>query len=144
MKKRHSVSRKIASAKIICTSPCVCLTPMGSSMVPVPYMIWAKLDDGGDTVTNVSFNGHEAFTMNSHTTTCYGNEPGTGGGIISGVNLGYCRPLTNKDNMTIKGKKVIHDDCVFGMNCHSPKGVYNTTGKLFYDDRGDLNKVQKS
>ncbi len=135
MKKRSSVSRKIQNAKIICTSPCVCLTPRGKSMLPVPYMIWAKLDDSSETVDNITFNGQEAFTMNSHTTKCFGNEQGVGGGVISGVNLGYCRPLNNKKNMKVKGKEAIHDDCIFGMNCPSPQGVYNTKGKLYYDDR---------
>jgi hypothetical protein len=45
--------------------------------------------DASRTVPSVLFGGQEAFTMNSRITTLKGNEPGTGGGVASGVHLGY-------------------------------------------------------
>lgn len=120
--------------KIVCLAPCVCKTPMGSSMVPVPYMIVASLKDATRTVPTVLFGGEEAFTMNSRITTLTGNEPGTGGGIVSGVNVGWCRPQTNKPSFVVGGNPVIQHDCVYEMNCSGPDGSSNTIGKLIYPE----------
>lgn len=73
-------------ATIICLSPCICLTPLGKEMLPVPYMITAKLGNKIKTAKKCRFNGKEVFTMDSRVTTCTGNEAGTGGGVQSGVN----------------------------------------------------------
>jgi hypothetical protein len=118
--------------QIICLAPCVCNTPAGSAMVPVPYMIISSLADACRTVPSVLFGGEEAFTMNSRITTLKGNEPGTGGGVASGVHLGYSRPQTNKSSFYAGGYQVIQHDCVFEMNCNGPDGPSNTVGKLNY------------
>jgi hypothetical protein len=118
--------------QIICLAPCVCLTPMGPSPVPVPYMIVSDLKDAVRTSATVLFGGEEAFTMNSRISTLTGNEPGTAGGVASGVNLGYSRPLTNKSSVIVGGYQVIQHDCVFEMNCNGPEGPSNTLGKLIY------------
>lgn len=120
---------------ITCLSPCVCLTPRGGAMVPVPYMIISKLDWSTRTIPNVSFGGDEAFTMDSRTTKVEGNEPGTGGGVSSGVNVGWCRPQSNKTSFFVQGHQVIQDDCVFEMNCSGPDGASNTVGKISYNDQ---------
>ena len=120
---------------IVCLSPDVCLTPRGSKNVPVPYMIVSKLDWSVRAVTNVTFCGEQAFTMDSRTRQVTGNEPGTGGGVQSGVNLGWCRPQSNKSNFFVNGQQIIQDDCIFEMNCAGPQGSSNTLGKLVIDDR---------
>jgi len=119
---------------IVCLSPCVCLTPMGSRLVPVPYMIMSRLAWSERTVSNVTFGGDEAFTMDSRTDKVVGNEPGVGGGVVSGVNLGWCRPQSNKTNFFVHGHQVIQHDCVYEMNCSGPEGPSNTVGKLNYSD----------
>ncbi|GGA84854.1 hypothetical protein GCM10011491_10540 [Brucella endophytica] len=131
----HSAARYAKKGNsIVCLSPDVCLTPRGSKDVPVPYMIVSKLEWSERTVSNVSFGGDEAFTMASRTGTVTGNEPGTGGGVQSGVNVGWCRPQSNKSNFFVKGQQVIQDDCLYEMNCTGPDGSSNTVGKLAYDD----------
>lgn len=120
---------------IVCLSPDVCLTPRGSKDVPVPYMIVSKLDWSERTVPNVTFGGDEAFTMNSRTRQVTGNEPGTSGGTQSGVNVGWCRPQSNKSSFLVSGHQVLQHDCLFEMNCSGPDGSSNTLGKLAYDDR---------
>ncbi len=50
------------TAWIICLSPDVCNTPVGSSVVPIPYMIASKLEWGKQTVSNVRLGGEQAFT----------------------------------------------------------------------------------
>jgi hypothetical protein len=104
-------------------------------MVPVPYMIISKLEWSARTISNVSFGGDEAFTMDSRTTKVEGNEPGTGGGVSSGVNVGWCRPQSNKSSFFVEGKQVIQDNCIFEMNCNGPDGASNTIGKISYSDR---------
>lgn len=90
-------------AMIVCLAPDVCLTPIGSSMVPVPYMIISRLDWSESTVSNTSFAGQEAFTMASRTKKVTGNEAGKGGGAKSGVNRGWYRPISNKSSFLSTG-----------------------------------------
>jgi len=105
---------------IVCLSPDVCQTPRGGKMVPVPYMIVSQLGWSERTVSNVEFGGEAAFTMNSRTAMVTGNEGGTGGGIGSSVNVGWCRPQSNKSSFFVSGHQVIQDDCLFEMNCDGP------------------------
>lgn len=120
---------------IVCLSPDVCRTPRGGKMVPVPYMIVSKLEWSERTVPNVTFGDQPAFTMNSRTAKVTGNEAGTGGGVQSGVNVGWCRPQSNKSSFLVEGYQVIQDDCLYEMNCSGPDGSSNTLGRLGYDDR---------
>jgi hypothetical protein len=48
---------KDAAAKITCLAPDVCLTPMGSIMVPVPYKITAHFNVTEDTAPKVNYGG---------------------------------------------------------------------------------------
>jgi len=118
---------------IVCLSPDVCLTPRGSNNVPVPYMIVSRLEWSERTVSNVTFGGEQAFTMDSRTGQVTGNEPGMGGGVQSGVNAGWCRPQSNKTDFIVNGYQILQDDCLFEMNCSGPNGAANTIGKLVFD-----------
>jgi hypothetical protein len=131
----NTAARKHAPGmQIVCLAPCVCKTPMGATPVPVPYMIVGDLKNAMRTVESVLFAGEEAFTMNSRITTVTGNEAGTAGGVASGVNLGWCRPQTNKPSVFLNGYELIQHDCVFEMNCAGPEGSLNTLGKLIYPE----------
>ena len=55
-------------AMIVCLAPDICKTPIGGSMVPVPYMIVSRLDWSQQTIPNTTFAGREAFTMARFTT----------------------------------------------------------------------------
>ena len=127
-------ARDTGDGILVSIYPDVCLTPCGSTMVPVPYMIVSKLDWSKRTVPDVTFRSDEAFTMDSRTDKVTGNEAGTGGGIVSGVNRGWCRPQSNKTNFFVKGHQVIQHDCIYEMNCAGPNGPSNTVGKLNYSD----------
>lgn len=116
--------------QIVCLAPDVCLTPIGSSVVPIPYMIISKLEWAEKTVSNTSFGGQSAFTMASRTNRVTGDEAGSKGGVASGVNKGWCRPTSNKSSFTIGGQQVIQHDCVYEMNCAGPDGPPNTLGKV--------------
>lgn len=120
------------SAKIICMAPDVCLTPVGSSIVPIPYMIISELNWSTRTVSHTSFTGLESFNMNSRTNKVTGDEPGSKGGVKSGVNKGWCRPKSKKTSIFVDGKQLLHNDNLYEMNCSGPEGPGNTIGRLNY------------
>ncbi|RJE86546.1 DUF4150 domain-containing protein [Paracoccus onubensis] len=120
------------SAVIVCLAPDVCKTPVGSAIVPIPYMIISKLSWSQKTTKTAEFTGMEAFTMASRTDKVTGDEPGTAGGIKSGVNRGWCRPKSNKSTVFIEGRELLQNDNLYEMNCAGPEGVSNTIGKLVY------------
>ncbi len=126
-------ARKKKKARIICLTPCVCKTPLGKKVVPVPYMISANLEDSVNLSQKCNMNGDPVFTMDSRVTCCTGNEAGTAGGVVSGVNTGWCRPKTHTSMMRIEGAFVVRDGDEFEMNCAGPDGASNTIGQLYFE-----------
>lgn len=120
------------SAKIVCLAPDVCKTPVGSSVVPIPYMIVSELSWSQKTISSTELTGLKAFTMASRTDKVTGNEPGTAGGVSSGVNVGWCRPKSNKSTVFIEGRELLENDNLYEMNCSGPDGASNTLGRLVY------------
>ncbi|RYG89192.1 DUF4150 domain-containing protein [Loktanella sp. IMCC34160] len=45
---------------------------------------------------HTQFTGQKAFTMQSCTNKVTGDEAGTKGGVVSGVNTGWCRPISKR------------------------------------------------
>ena len=125
---RHSGKQ----ATIVCLAPDICDTPVGSSVKPVPYMILSRLDWSEQTVASTKVTGQDAFTMASRTDKVTGNEAGTKGGVASGVNLGWCRPKSNKTSVFVEGRELIQNDNLYEMNCAGPNGPGNTIGRLVY------------
>ena len=82
-------ARKCASNVIASTSPDVCWTPVGSSVVPVAYSSVAFLDTAIRYSTSVRNNGKFDFQLNSRCATSTGHEPG----VKKGVTIpGYLGP----------------------------------------------------
>ncbi len=123
---------KSAEALLVCQSPDVCKTPMGSSMVPVAYQILSQFDKAVNTATRVNYGGAPAFHAESFLPTVTGNEAGVGGGLSSGVNVGACRPTNWSTTIRTEGNWIVRHDDVFLMNCAGPKGSGNTKGKVIY------------
>lgn len=129
----HSAARHSGNNGIIaCLAPDVCKTQIGNSVVPVPYMIISKLEWSGMTVSQVQITGLQAFNMNARTSKVTGNEPGKQGGVKSGVNLGWCRPQSNKSSVFVDGAELVQNDNLYEMNCAGPNGPGNTVGRLIY------------
>lgn len=120
-------------AIVMCTSPDVCLT----SGAPVPYQIIARFDSVIRQEATVRFKGNKVMTMDSRITNVIGDEAGTGGGIISGVNLGYCRPITHSTTVRAGGNHVIYHSALYWMNCAGPEGPGNTIGTVLYVESVD-------
>lgn len=123
-------TRKIGEAILVCRTPDVCKTPMGSSMVPVPYQIISKFETATKTATTVNFTGEPAFNMGSYLPTVIGDEAGVGGGLKTGSHKGKCYPLTHSSSVRVEGQWLVRHDDLFEMNCNSPG---NTIGKVIYD-----------
>lgn len=74
-------ARKCASNVIVSTSPDVCWTPVGSSVVAVAYSSVAFLDTAIRYSTSVRNNGKFDFQLNSRCATSTGHEPGVKKGV---------------------------------------------------------------
>ncbi|XXX77196.1 PAAR-like domain-containing protein [Sorangium sp. So ce134] len=144
--------RKTGNAWVVCIEPDVCKTPIGDEMKPVPYQIRACLAAGVDEASTVRLGTFDTTTMASRITRVEGDEPGTGGGVKSGVNLGYCRPISHSTTVQAQGNNIIYHTSLYAMNCAGPNGPENTTGKVVFMAHGlapyagplvDLNKMRE-
>lgn len=102
--------------RVQCLTPNVCLTPVGSVLVPVPYACVEQGATAKACVPNVRYTGHAAFTVDSYLAATENDEPGTGGGVVSGVRGGKCEPLESVPNIRACGSPVVMDQQVFWMN----------------------------
>jgi hypothetical protein len=129
------VASKSDEAIVVCEAPDVCWTPMGGSMVAVPYMIIGRLDRAEGTASKYLVNGLPAFTMASRIPTVEGDEAGTGGGLISGVNCGYCRPIEHSATFKAEGHYLVREGDLVAMNCAGPDGLANTYGRIVIQNK---------
>lgn len=74
-------ARKEGTYFIHSVAPDVCLTPMGSSMVPVGYNTISFMNTSVRTSRSVRNNGLQDFQVNTRTSMVIGHEPGTGKGV---------------------------------------------------------------
>lgn len=125
-------TNRSAEAYVVSMAPDVCKTPIGPSMVPVPYTITCKFNVAKVTARRTNFTGDPVFSMGSHLPTVQGDEPGVGGGIISGVNLGACRPVEHSKSVRVEGEWLVRHTDLMAMNCSGPKGKGNTYGRIIY------------
>jgi len=100
---------------------------------PVAYDIVAFLNESVFTSPNVNFKAVPVFDMASRVATVWGDEPGVGGGVASGVNKGFCRPIVPVTKVRCNGFMTCrHEHTLFLMNCAGPDGPANTIGKVIY------------
>lgn len=129
----HSAARHSGKNAIItCMAPDVCKTQVGNAVVPIPYMIISKLDWSDKTSADVELTGMKAFNMDARTNKVTGDEPGSLGGVKSGVNKGWCRPQSNKTSVFVNGAELLQNNNLYEMNCSGPEGPGNTIGRLTY------------
>ncbi len=133
--------RQIAEAYCKSTVPAFCKTPA----VPVGYDLIGFYNLAESTADTVRMTSCETFTAESRLFTCQGNEAGVGGGVVSGVNLGYCKPL-DKWSQTVRAKNqwICRHDTLMGMNCAGPEGIHETEGIAYYVKSTTCVKVEPS
>ena len=108
--------RDTDAVRIVCLAPDVCLTPVGSSVVPVPYQI---VDYGGhdrNYTPSVRFTGLDAMVLRSETTHVHGDAPGTRKGVKSGTVEDVCEPIGHAAQVRAEGSPVIRHLDRFHMN----------------------------
>lgn len=114
---REVIARKQQGWLIICDLPDVCKTPIGSSMIPVPYPVIAKLTDSAKEIKNVKANGHSVIVYDkSHVIKTLGDQAGIGKGIKSSTVGGKCHPKTHSKTVKAGGNYVIRHNDKFWMN----------------------------
>lgn len=124
--------RKTGDAIVVATTPDVCMTPMGSAVVPVAYQILARFDQVMREVASVRMTGKETITTGSRITQVVGDEAGTAGGMMSGLNRGYSRAITHSKTVRARGEFILYHSAEMWMNCSGPEGPGNTKGKVIY------------
>jgi len=85
-------------------SPDPCLTP--SPPVPVAYVNVAYAKDLADAAKTVFADGEGIALSDSNFSTSVGDEPGTAGGVVSGVNKGKAIFLNYSMDVFAEGKNV--------------------------------------
>jgi uncharacterized Zn-binding protein involved in type VI secretion len=81
----------------------VCLTPVGSSVVPIPYTNIAVSADADKTASTVLINGNPVCHKKSIFSKSTGDEPGTRKGIKSGTIQGKAEFIQGSPNVLIEG-----------------------------------------
>ncbi len=89
---------------VVMATPDVCLTPAGP--VPVPYTNVAFSKDLVNQATTVFSDGEGIALKDSVFITSIGDEPGTAGGVISGVNKGKAIFLNYSMDVFAQGRNV--------------------------------------
>ncbi|MEE8627602.1 MULTISPECIES: DUF4150 domain-containing protein [Methylobacterium] len=119
-------SRDIRDGLIVSQVPDICLTPQGAAMVPVPYTIWCRQADAAELADSIRQTDERTHARGSLVLRCYGDEPGTGGGIRSGTTGAECTPKTWSSSVFVEGREMVRHDDEWWMNHR------NTYGKLIY------------
>ncbi len=112
---------------VISLVPDVCKSPL----VPVPYPIVGYLNQSILVSPNVRARGVPVFHMGSRVATVVGDEAGVGGGVMSQVFKGMCRPVVPVPTVRINGQMdTHHHQTLMLMNCAGPNGPCNTLGHV--------------
>lgn len=122
-------TRKTEKAICVSKTPDFCKSPSA----PVAYNIVGEFIESIRTASTVRMTQCRAFTSNSRIGTVKGNEVGVGGGVKSGVNLGFCKPIKEwSSTVKTEGHFTCRHDTLMEMNCAGPDGPGNTFGNVVY------------
>ncbi len=116
--------------------PDVCKTPKSGD--PVPYTNVSLSKDAADTATSVLCDGFGVVIKSSVIAQSYGDEPGTLGGVVSGVNCGKTSFITFSMNVLIEGEPVPRTGDLSVGNHGSPPNVLNQPWMQQFQKKIDL------
>ena len=88
------------------TSPDVCLTPMGNSVVPIPYSNTAESKDTSNGSTNVFVDGNPIMLKDSVFSKSTGDEPGIALGVGSGTTGSVAKFTNYSFDVKVEGRNV--------------------------------------
>ncbi|MCP4349977.1 MAG: DUF4150 domain-containing protein [Desulfobacterales bacterium] len=86
--------------------PDVCKTPTPGGPVPIPYPNIGKSGDTTKGPTTVKVNGKMPMVKKSLYSKTTGDEPGTVGGVISGVNKSVAEFMTHSFDVKFENRNV--------------------------------------
>lgn len=114
--------RDTDEARIVSLSPDVCLTPVGSSVVPIPYPVVDFCGHDENYTPSVRFTSKKALVLRSNTTHVHGDKAGTRKGVKSGTVEGISEPVGHADQVRAEGSHVIRHLDRFKMNNGNTEG----------------------
>lgn len=86
--------------------PDVCKTPVGPSIVPIPYPNIGKASDTSDGPKSVKTDGKMPMVKGAKYSTSTGDEAGTAKGVMSSSTKGECEFMMYSFDVKIEGKNV--------------------------------------
>jgi hypothetical protein len=114
---KNVTARQQSGWLVISLAPDVCKTPMGSSVVPIPYPVIAKLEAASSVEPTVRANGYPLVVYDkSFVPTTIGDTAGSATGIKSSTVGGKCYPADKSPSVRAGGKYIVRHDDRFYMN----------------------------
>jgi hypothetical protein len=95
-----------SSDGVLNTFPDVCMTPMGSSIVPVPYSNTAFSQDTANGSKTVTVDGNSIMLKDAVFSKSIGDEPGTAKGVGSGTTGGVAKFVNYSFDVMVEGRNV--------------------------------------
>ncbi len=100
--------------------PDVCKTPAAPSPIPIPYPNIGRSADTSQGPTTVKTDGQMPMVKGAKYARSSGDEPGTVGGVVSGVNMSECEFMVYSFDVKFEGKNVCRlGDALF----HNKKNI---------------------
>lgn len=107
--------------------PDVCQVPGPTGPLPTPFPNTAQCRDAEGTVDSVVVENKDVIVESSTIPMSSGDEPGTAGGVVSGVFRGPASFTTASSKIYAKGKRVVIHLAVSahnGTNANMPAGTH--------------------
>ena len=102
--------------------PDVCKTPTGGGPVPIPYVNTAVSADLAGGSTTVKIEGNMAAIKGCTYSTSTGDEPGSIGGVVSGVTKGPAEFMIYSFDVKIEGKNACRNGDLMSHNDKNTMG----------------------
>ena len=104
----------------VAMAPDVCKTPAAPSPLPIPYPNMGMVNGTDGAIDKVLMENKETVVESSKIPSSKLDEPGTLGGIISGVNRGQITFKKYSSKVFAKGKKIVHLTSMTAHNGSNP------------------------
>lgn len=101
----RGIAHKGSSGKSI-VFPDVCKTPIGPSIVPIPYPNLGQSSNTTKGPKTIKTDGQMPMVKGAEYNTSTGDEAGTAKGIVSGTNKGVCEFMMYSFTVKFEGKNV--------------------------------------
>jgi uncharacterized Zn-binding protein involved in type VI secretion len=115
------ITTKDGQYMLVSMAPDVCLTPVGNSVVPIPYAISHAMDQSAQCSENVFVNDEAVFLHGlSFVDKVKGDEAGSKGGVVTGVNGKVSHSLQKSETVFVNGHPIVRTGDRVHMNTKKP------------------------